>query len=188
MLYNFLEIDIGLTAIDNLTARRGRWLVVYDKTNKVNEIMCQSWQVNKNNHGKSQYVDIDKRYIDVAEHVWHYLIHAVTAIRRKKYWRAVGEMDLARNMLIELLGYKYSLETKRFRDVDEFPEKAKNVLGRTLAVNLSQADLSRSLYALINAVYEELDEFFENSDYVIKVGKDDVFAYFSDVLGNIAKS
>jgi hypothetical protein len=39
-------------------------------------------------------------------------MHAITGAKRGRYWRAIGEMNIIRDMLIEMLGYKYSLETK----------------------------------------------------------------------------
>lgn len=187
ILYNFLEIDIGFTTIDNLTARRGRWMVVYDSTNKTDEVMRQSWEINKNNKGKTGPIDARAQYVSIAEDIWHYLFHAIAGIKREKYWRVIGEMDIARNMLIELLGYKYSLETKRFRDVDEFPPEVKSILERTFAVNLNQKDLIKCLHALINAIYTELDEYFASDNHVVKVGRNDVLIYFSEVLGNPIK-
>lgn len=181
MLDNFLEIDIGYITFENISALRERWLVVYDTTDKVDGIMKQTWQVNKNNHGKKEKVDVEQVYFDAVNDVWHFLVHAIAAAKRENYWRAIGEMDIARNVLIELLGYKYSLETKRFRYVDKFPESIKNTLHKTIPQGFNLIEFKNSIYALIDAVYDELESFYTNSSK-INVTRKDVKEYCYDVL------
>lgn len=183
ILDNFLEIDIGYIIFEKISALRERWLVVYDTTDKVDSIMKQTWTVNKNNHGKKEKVDIEQVYFDAAEDIWHFLMHAIVAIKRENYWRAIGEMDIARNTLIELLGYKYSLETKRFRYVDKFPDKIKNTLHKTIPTGFDLLAFKNSIYTLIDAIYDELEAFY-NNDSEIKITRKDVKEYCNDILEN----
>lgn len=182
MLDNYLEIDIGYVTFENVSAIRERWLVVYDTTDEIDEIMKETWKVNKNNHGKKESVDVGESYSNAAENIWHFLMHAIVGVKRKNYWRAMGEMDIARNILIELLGYKYSLETKRFRNVDMFPNETKNILHKTIPTELNLTAFRNSICVLIDAIYDELEEFY-NKDNKIKVTRKDVKEYYYDIIG-----
>ncbi|MDT8717668.1 hypothetical protein IAI10_13430 [Clostridium sp. 19966] len=182
MLDNYLEVDIGYMTFEKISAVRERWLVVYDTSNKVDDIMKQSWEVNKNNHGKKETVNLQQVYSEAAEDIWHFLMHAIVAIKRENYWRAIGEMDVARNNLIELLGYKYSLETKRFRNVDRFPEEIKAVLWKTIPKDFRLEAFKISIYSLIDAIYDEIEDFFKGSSSKIKVTREDVKEYYYDVI------
>lgn len=183
ILDNYLEIDIGYVTFQKVSAVRERWLVVYDTTNKIDSIMKQTWETNKNNHGKKQSIDIDQAYSNATENIWHFLMHAIVGIKRENYWRAMGEMNIARNTLIELLGYKYSLETKRFKDVDMFPNDAKNTLQKTIPIGFNLMAFKHSIYALIDAIYDELESFYRKGNE-IKVTRKDVKEYCNDILGN----
>ncbi len=181
ILDNYLEVDIGYVTFENVSALRERWLVVYDITDKIDRIMKQTWEINNNNHGKKESVNIEQAYFTATKNIWHFLMHAIVGIKRKNYWRAMGEMDIARNTLIELIGYKYSLETKRFRDVDMFPNDTKNTLQRTIPIELNLTAFRDSIYALIDAIYDELEAFYSKSNE-IKVTRKDVKEYCKDIL------
>lgn len=183
IINNYLEVDIGYVPFENVSAVRDKWLVVYDKTDKIESIMKQTWEINKNNHGKKEKVDVEQVYASANKSIWHYLMHAIVAIKREKYWRAVGEMDLARNMLIELLGLKYSLETKRFRNVDMFPDEIKIILQKTVPTEFRLVAFTDSISTLIDVVYDELEGFYSNSDE-LKVTREDVKQYGRDILSN----
>lgn len=107
VLDNYLEIDIGFVSLENVVARRGHWNVIFDRTGTVQTLMEISWRKTKEeNHGKTSKTDVKQTYAHYAGSFFHYMFHAAVAIKRKQYWRSIGEMDIARNRLIELKGYR----------------------------------------------------------------------------------
>jgi len=164
LLDNFLELDVGYMPINNVTARRKRWKVVFDKAGTVDNDMKASWEkAQQENSVKT--LESDKNLVSLAGDVWHYLFHAAVAIKRDEYWRSIGEMDIARNMLIELKGFRYSLSTKRYREIDNFPCDELAVIQKTLPSCLSQKSLLDNLYCLVDAVYDELEAYC--SKYIV---------------------
>jgi len=162
ILENYLEIDIGYATIDKVTARRGRWKIIFDKIGSIEDDMKKSWEQNsKGNRGKTHYVNMDEKLSEYAGDIWHYLFGAALAIKRKEFWRGIGEMDIARNMLIEIKGLRLSLEAKRYRDVDNFPSADLSAVHKTIPSCLSQEKLTENLYCLVGAIYDELEMHYE---------------------------
>jgi len=185
ILNNFLEMDIGYVSIDSVTARRGRWKVLFDKSETVDYAMKKSWESNsKENHGKTDNVDINDTFAEYASGIWHPLFYAAVAIKRSEYWRSIGEMDIARNMLIELKGYRYSLETKRYRDVDNFPNDDLMAIHKSYFTELSQVNLLEKLYYLVDIIYDELETYCEKH---IVINRHQVVEYITGVFRHIKK-
>ena len=171
---NYLEIDIGYGAYTSAAAFRKDWKVLFDKSGTVDRAMRVSWE----KYGTAPKKDeLDKKLAECSDSVWHNLMHAAVAIKRRQYWRAVAELDLARNMLIGLLGCRYSLDTGRGRDVDKFPEAELDTLQKTLVTSLTQDALWSSLAALTDAVYTELERYGRRAQ--IKVDRRHVNEYIN---------
>ena len=175
---NFLEIDIGYGAYAGAAATRKHWKVLFDKTGTIDEAMRVSWEA----HEKRPKTDEqDKKLAECADTAWHHLMHAAVAAKRGRYWRAVAELDLARNFFIGLLGCRYSLDTGRGRDVDKLPEAELNILNNTLVAALTQDALWRSLSALADAIYTELERYGERA--CITVNRRQVNEYINACRG-----
>jgi len=171
---NFLEIDIGYVSFDQISALRKQWKVLFDKTGTVDAAMCRSWEQRYKEPQAGETV------ADYAGKAWHFLFHAAVAIRRGQVWRSVAEVDIARNMLIELMGLRHSLETKRYRAVDRLPAEDLSLLEKTLATCLSRKALSECLNCLVEATYDELEAY---PGIQIPVGRQQVREYIQAVLG-----
>ena len=155
---SYLEIDIGYGPYTSAAAAQQHWKVVFDKSGTVEQAMRGSWE---KRDMASKTAELEQKFVECADSVWHYLMHAAVAIKRKYYWRAVIELDYARSLLISALGFRYSLETNRFGEVDQLPETELAVLAKTLPSGLTPDALWRSLAALTDAVYTELEHYGE---------------------------
>lgn len=175
---NYLEIDIGYGAYTNAAATRKNWKVLFDKSGTVDEAMRTSWEKNEKTPKTNE---LDKKLAECSDVVWHNLMHSAVAIKRRQYWRAVAELEIARNLLIELLGFRYSLETKRGRDVDKLPEAELTVLKKTLVTSFTQDALWSNLFALTDAVYTELERYGERVN--ITVNRQQVNEYINACRG-----
>lgn len=153
-LSNMLEIDIGYGWYEYAAARKPAFKVLFDNSGVVEEKMIQSraWMDN------SIYGDKQKKDIKAAcDSVWARLMHAAVAINRNNYFRAIGELDCARNQYIDLLGDRYRLESARNTEIDRLPENEKNAIKSTFVRGESSDDLWRSLLNLTELVYKELE-------------------------------
>ena len=154
ILSDLLEIDIGYGGYELAAALKPAFKVLFDHSGIVEEKMVQSreWM------DDSIYSDKQKKDIEKARNVvWFFLMHAAVAIHRGNCFRAVGEMEAARALYIDLIGDRYRLESSRNREIDRLPETERAAVRSTYAVGESPSELWTALLNLTELVYKELD-------------------------------
>ena len=154
ILSDLLEIDIGYGGYEHAAAWKPAFKVLFDHSGTVEEKMVQSreWM------DDSIYSDKQKKDIEKARNVvWFFLMHTAVAIHRGNCFRAVGEMEAARALYIDLIGDRYRLESSRNREIDRLPEAERAAVRSTYAVGESPSELWTALLNLTELVYKELD-------------------------------
>jgi|GEM_PF-410568 len=162
---NYHEIDIGYGAYTSAAATKKHWKVLFDKSETVEKAMRASWEGKIANENETN--ELSQRLAECSDSVWHNLMLAAVAIKRGQYWRAYTELEFVRKWLIELLCYRYSLDSDRNREVDKLPEAELSVLNKTLVSSLNKDALWRSLDALVDAVYTELESYGERACIIV---------------------
>lgn len=162
---NYLEIDIGYGAYTSAAATKKHWKVLFDKSETVEKAMRASWEGKIANENETN--ELSQRLAECSDSAWHNLMLAAVAIKRGQYWRAYTELEFVRKWLIELLCYRYSLDSDRNREVDKLPEAELSVLNKTLVSSLNKDALWRSLDALVDAVYTELESYGERACIIV---------------------
>ncbi|NLM56895.1 MAG: hypothetical protein GX192_05555 [Clostridiales bacterium] len=162
---NYLEIDIGYGAYTSAAATKKHWKVLFDKSETVEKAMRTSWEGKIANENETN--ELSQRLAECSDSVWHNLMLAAVAIKHGQYWRAYTELEFVRKWLIELLCYRYSLDSDRNREVDKLPEAELSVLNKTLVSSLNKDALWRSLDALVDAVYTELESYGERACIIV---------------------
>ena len=158
LLDNYLEINISFQPANNIYIKKGNWKVVMDNSGVIEAEINKSWAAYQEaQKEKAISNDVHEKVKSYANEVWHFLFHCAIAIKRKKYWRVIGELDIVRNRLIELKGLRYSVSTGRHREVDNLPEHELNIIRMTMVSDTSRETLIRCLSLLIDAIYDELD-------------------------------
>ena len=104
-------------------------------------------------YGEKQKKDMEQ----ARNAVWLFLMHAAVAIHRGNCFRAIGEMEAARALYIDLLGDRYRLESRRNREIDHLPEAEKAAIRSTFAAAESPTELWAALVNLTDLVYKELE-------------------------------
>ena len=154
ILSDLLEIDIGYGGYEHAAAWKPAFKVLFDHSGTVEEKMVQSraWMDDR------IYGDKQKKDMEQAHNVvWLFLMHAAVAIHRGNCFRAIGEMEAARALYIDLLGDRYRLESRRNREIDHLPEAEKAAIRSTFAAAESPTELWAALVNLTDLVYKELE-------------------------------
>ena len=154
ILSDLLEIDIGYGGYEHAAALKPAFKVLFDHSGTVEEKMVRSreWM------DDSIYSDKQKKDTEQARNVvWFFLMHTAVAIHRGNCFRAVGEMEAARALYIDLIGDRYRLESSRNREIDRLPEAERAAVRSTYAVGESPSELWTALLNLTELVYKELD-------------------------------
>ena len=154
LLSNFLEIDIGYGTYEHAAAWKPAFKVLYDSSGVVEEKMIRSREwMDDRIYGEKQKKDMEQ----ARNAVWLFLMHAAVAIHRGNCFRAIGEMEAARALYIDLLGDRYRLESRRNREIDHLPEAEKAAIRSTFAAAESPTELWAALVNLTDLVYKELE-------------------------------
>jgi len=180
LLNNYLEIDIGFQSLNNAEAKNECYKIIFDKNNTVAPVMRETCQQNKSKEQENiSDENLKRKYMEESETIWHYVFHAAVAIKRNQYWHCLAELDIVRNKIIELKGYRNSIRTKRWRDVDKLPHNDLLVLQKTYTTALTQKSLLQSLLLLTNLLFDELEAIIKNE---IAVNRQHTLNYISDVI------
>ena len=172
ILSDLLEIDIGYGTYEHAAAWKPAFKVLFDHSGNVEEKMVQSleWMDDR------IYGDKQKKDMEQARNVvWFFLMHAAVAIRRGNCFRAIGEMDAARALYIDLLGDRYRLESGRNREIDRLPETEKAAIRSTYVTRESPSELWKRLINLTALVYKELE------GYEVPVTQEMLYEYYKDL-------
>ena len=180
VLDNFLEIDMSAVYLDDLFAVRNIWRVLFDKTEQA-EIIMEKTSKSRLSVDHSGLMDNEFKAAEWG--FWHYIIYAATSIRRNDLWRAHWEMGYVRDMIIQLLGLKYGLETKRNRDVKLFPAEALERLQKTIPQEFTTLGFAVALKDLTDLIYDIFDEHFDKSQ--IEFPREKMEEYLSFALEGI---
>jgi len=157
LLDNFLELNISFQSIDSINITKGDWKVVFDKNGDTETKIKKSWATFQATQ-KENALSVNETVKAYANETWHFFFHCATAIKRAKYWRAIGELDIIRGRLLELKGLRYSVDIgRRHRDVDNLPAHELALIQKTMVTDISRETLSNCMSLLLDAVYDELD-------------------------------
>ena len=154
ILSDLLEIDIGYGGYEHAAAWKPAFKILFDHSGTVEEKMVRSrkWMDDRI-YGEKQKKDMEQ----ARNAVWLFLMHAAVAIHRGNCFRAIGEMEAARALYIDLLGDRYRLESRRNREIDHLPEAEKAAIRSTFAAAESPTELWAALVNLTDLVYKELE-------------------------------
>ncbi len=138
LLDDFLQLDIGVLSFDKLKAKRDRWIVLFEKTGRVDKRMSETW----NSRRKP---DVLKVYRENTDIIWYYAQNATFAIKRNQLYRALEEISVIRTKALEIICAFFDLEVKHYRDVDKLSSEIKLELQKTYGLRTDKEALGESL-------------------------------------------
>lgn len=161
-LKNYLEIDIGFISFEKIFAKRKKWKILYEKSNIVSKKMQQTWE-------NRETIKPDKLLKDKIPSVLYHLRNISVAIKRKKLFRAVKEIEDFRNLCVSLWGNYKKLDVKHFRDADLFDDHFKKLLLKTYPKEISIDELTSALKNSLNLYFYISNQVFGNTKEVQKL-------------------
>ncbi len=158
MLENFLELDISFQSISDLSARRERWKVAFDRTGKIEPFMQASW-------ANRTEPDLRETYFRWLNSIWHYVLHIGLCVKRGHLWRARHYLEQLRDRTVELAGLNNGLNTSNFRQVDQMPDDFRIALQETLVSELESDEILRALRAATRCFFKQAHALDEKLDF-----------------------
>lgn len=155
VLDNLLEIDISAVFLNELCAVKDSWKVLFDRSGQAESVMQRSWN-ERTSADMSERAESE--FNGAAWGFWHYLIYAALAVKRGDLWRACWEIQYVRDMIVELTGLQSGVETKRYRDVKNFPAGTLERLEKTFPAGFTQMEFAQALKETAWLIYDILEE------------------------------
>jgi predicted nucleotidyltransferase len=149
LLETMLEIDMSFQAVEDLTARRARWRVAFDHTDRLADLMQTSWAARPT----PDHAAITERYLTGT---WHYIRKVAVGAQRGRLWQALYDLELVRARAVELAGLRHGINTQHFRDVHLLPEEFPAALAETLVAQPDRDAILRALRAVTVLFFAEL--------------------------------
>ena len=172
LLDNYLEIDIGYYTLDNIYAKRENFKVVYDKTNKVENIMNKSWEeLKEKNRGTSYEVDMSKVITFIDNELWYNVFHSIVAYKRNNKYRCYYELEQIKSYVIDLLAKRNNKESKRYRSLNELDKSSLNIIDYLFIYPNNYEELITYLKIAIEVIFKEFNYWKskENINYVTDI-------------------
>ena len=179
VLDNLLEIDISAVFLNELRAVRESWKVLSDRSGQAESVMQRTWSEKAS---AEQSERTDSEFNTAAWGFWHYLIYAALAIKRGDLWRACREIQFVRDMAVELTGLRAGLETKRYRDVGQFPAETLARLEKTFPAGFTRQEYAKALKETAELVYDILEERLGDT---LEFPRDRMKEYFAVTIENL---
>lgn len=150
LLQGFLEVDLGFVCLADLSARRARWKVAFDRSGTIEDVMRTSWK-------QRPQPDVQALYLKRLNSIWYYITHTAVALERGRPWMALRHLEEIRNRTIELAGLREGLETRHLRQEDHMPAGLLDELAQTLA-SVASSDIARALRVATTCFFRQARE------------------------------
>ena len=179
VLDNLLEIDISAVFLHELRAVRESWKVLSDRSGQAEKVMQDTWSERASADTSGRAVS---GFNGAAWGFWHYLMYAALAVKRGDLWRACWEIQYVRDMIVDLTGLESGVETKRYRDVGQFPVETLARLEKTFPAGFTQGEFARALKETAEFIYDILEERFGDT---LEFPRDKMKEYFAVTIEGI---
>ena len=178
LLDNYLELDIGYYTLESLYARRENYKVIYDKTNKVDEIMKQSWlELKEKNKGTTDEVDMKSLIAFIDNELWYNVLHSVIAFNRKNKYRCYYELEQIKWYAMDLIAKKNNKESKRYRSIIELDKYELNKIDSLFLYPNNYDELSNYLNKALTIIFEEFN-YWKNKENISYIGNIEFYKKF----------
>ncbi len=161
LLHNYLEIDIGVLAINKLVAKGKSWSILYDKSGYATKKMNDTWRERK-------LPDLNSEIKNSLDRIWHNIKNGAFALRREKLYRAIKEIEVMRNEIVEISALRENKIAKHFKDVDDMDRRFIQRLGQTFFKEVTINELSRSFINSFNLYFDLIKETEQSCEEIIQ--------------------
>ena len=178
LLDNYLELDIGYYTLDSLYARRENFKVIFDKSNKVNDIMVNTWnEMKEKNKGTTQEVNMNKVINFVDKELWYNVLHSIIAFKRNNIYRCYYELQEIKNYAIDLIAKRNNKESKRYRSINELNTEELEMIDYLFSYPKNYNELEKYLQLALKIIFNEFN-YWEDKENINYIGNIDFYNKF----------
>lgn len=170
LLDNYLEMDIGYYTLESLYARRKNFKVIFDKSNKVNDIMINSWnEMKEKNKGTTQEINMSEVIHFVDKELWYNVLHSIIAFKRNNIYRCYYELQEIKNYAMDLIAKRNNKESKRYRSINELDKEDLEKIDYLFSYPKDYNELEKYLKLALEIVFGEF-EYWKEKENINHIG------------------
>ncbi|HEX2236317.1 MAG TPA: nucleotidyltransferase domain-containing protein [Actinomycetota bacterium] len=146
MLESSLEIDLAFDPVSSFAAWEPARLL-FDRAGRVQDAMA----------AEGDWSPAPPDWAGESGFAWHDVLHASTAIRRRRPWQALWYLQRVRGRALALAQQRRGLYADFFDYVDDLPQDELHPWSETLVTSLEPSALSRALERATRLYFAELE-------------------------------
>lgn len=158
LLDNYLQLSFQFRALSRFYLVGTDWCLIFDRNEHVLNYL------DKRSKSREQYVK--STYITHMGTIWNPIVGCVRELRRRNLWKAVSELEILRNHMVEIAGLRHLEFTQDYINMGLLPEMFLVQLRHTLPTSINETAIRRSLKITLGMLFAEtiaLDEQFDTA-------------------------
>jgi len=149
-LEGFLKLDMILLNQSFLSDRYPKWKVIFDRVDKIENILQQNWL-------NLQSPDLKEFYFFRLDRIWFFITNVIINLQRNNPWRALLFIDAIRFRTLELASLRLGpgQDFKRFVDINHLPKDFLEKLRKALVDDPSPLKIKKALKSAVDCFFDE---------------------------------
>lgn len=150
-MHNYLNLDLGVWALDKLRATKPHWIVKFDKIGIIEEKLRTSLSARpkQNVHAIAS---------DTLSRLWQFVRTAVVAIKRGHFIKAIKDMDWIRDQLITIICLMNDSYDDLSQNIEAIDHHYVDRLKATYNCSMTQEQLGMTLIAILELAFDVFQE------------------------------
>ena len=148
-LNNYLEINLCIHRLQNLSARKPKYKIIYDRTNTMESIMQKTKTVDQ----KKELTEYIGRVIPG---LWHYVNKVYSAIQRGNVYFANKTVEHIRNIVIDIELLKANTWTVQSKHLDKLNEEFLSKIEDTMCFSHDKKKLNKTMTVLLELLNRQI--------------------------------
>lgn len=169
---DYLAFDLGVWSFSKLRATKPEWSIMFDKDHNVENKLTSSLQ-------KLTQPNVQEFSHDSLSYMWQFFRSAAVAIKRGQFVKAVKDIDVIRNQIIELICLHNKVYYDYDKSIDLIKSEHTKKLISTYEVKMEAESLRETLFRMMELYFEVIS--LENKDEIIRHNRI-VEGFFEEIL------
>jgi predicted nucleotidyltransferase len=163
---NYLELDLGIWSFKKIRATKPYWKLIYDVKNNIQEKLEETLKL----HEVPCFEDVIK---DSISFTWQFVHSASIAIKRNNLLKAVKDIDVLRDKIIQFICIKNGVLYDFDKNFDRLDGPFVSRLIKTYEIRMDAVYITQSLHEVIalyfDVIYDELgdNEEIKNNEQIL---------------------
>ncbi|NGP45922.1 hypothetical protein G4V62_13560 [Bacillaceae bacterium SIJ1] len=148
---HYLELDLGIWSFQKIRATKPHWTVIFDKGKHVSEKLSRSGNT-------LPQKDIEETIYASLTMMWPFFRGAAVAIKRGHYIKALKDIDVIRNHIIEIVCLREGKAYDFDKSIDQIDNAYFDRLKKTYEISMDDMSIQQTLFDVMHLLFEVMNK------------------------------